>query len=253
MQKNLRDNDLKFIGKGSFSRVYSKKINGKTYALKLLTSNSDCNSEIDHLDQVGKHENIIKRYKNKTLISHLTHLENFIILELCEGSLHDWKSHDRKNKSYRDETILKQIVKGMIHIHSMDIVHGDLTPRNILLKNGKVKIADFGLSSKNGASKFGNDVCTPGFRAPEYISYQPCTVRKSQDVWSFGCILIYLTQKNFYGFQRSILFSEGPELNFDYYVGALKNVSINYMNNTMACLKFDPLERPSFLQIQETI
>jgi serine/threonine-protein kinase ULK/ATG1 len=44
-------------------------------------------------------------------------------------------------------------VSGYSEINSNKIIHRDLKPANILLKNGVVKIADFGFAMRNSDSK----------------------------------------------------------------------------------------------------
>lgn len=41
-----------------------------------------------------------------------------------------------------------QLIKGMNSMRSMNIIHRDLKPANIMLKNGNIKIVDFGLARK---------------------------------------------------------------------------------------------------------
>ena len=38
-------------------------------------------------------------------------------------------------------------MKGLEYLHSQGIIHRDLKPENVLLHEGIIKIADFGLSS----------------------------------------------------------------------------------------------------------
>ena len=44
--------------------------------------------------------------------------------------------------------IFSQLVRGMSCMKGMNIIHRDLKPANIMLKNGNIKIVDFGLARK---------------------------------------------------------------------------------------------------------
>jgi serine/threonine protein kinase len=74
-----------------------------------------------------------------------THKKLFVVLELCEGSLKD----RLKNLSLQEAMrVFEEIMMGMKDIHDSDIVHQDIKLDNILIKDGKVKISDFGLATK---------------------------------------------------------------------------------------------------------
>lgn len=73
----------------------------------------------------------------------------YIFLEYCQdGTLAELI--DSKNRMDEAEAmaIFAQIVRGMQVLSVNKIIHRDLKPTNILLKNGVVKIADFGLAKK---------------------------------------------------------------------------------------------------------
>ena len=44
--------------------------------------------------------------------------------------------------------MLLQICEGLQYLHAKNIAHRDIDPRNILIKNGLVKLIDFGLSDQ---------------------------------------------------------------------------------------------------------
>ena len=42
--------------------------------------------------------------------------------------------------------MIRQIAEGLDYLHGKNLGHRDIDPRNILVKNGKIKIVDFGFS-----------------------------------------------------------------------------------------------------------
>ncbi|XP_064864570.1 obscurin [Oncorhynchus nerka] len=85
---------------------------------------------------------------------------------------------------------IQQILEGVGHIHSMNILHLDIKPDNILMvfpPREEIKICDFGFcqemdTSRHQYSQFG----TPEFVAPEIIHQDPVTM--ASDIWSIGVV-----------------------------------------------------------------
>ena len=93
---------------------------------------------------------------------------------------------------------LYQILRGLKYIHSSNVIHRDLKPRNLLVNsNCDLKICDFGLARVDFAelqwkvAAMTDYVATRWYRAPEVIlSWKKYT--KAIDMWSIGCILAEL-------------------------------------------------------------
>ena len=83
--------------------------------------------------------------------------------------------------------LLRQIARGIYHLHSCGIVHRDIKPENILLtRDGHVKLVDFGLSKRVVDRTF--TFCgTPDYMAPEIV--QNLGHNKAVDYWALGCLL----------------------------------------------------------------
>jgi serine/threonine protein kinase len=115
----------------------------------------------------------------------------YIKMELCDESLRDYIT---KN-DYNPTQILYQILISLQYIHSKDIIHRDLNPNNILIKNNIIKIGDFGIS-KNA---FNNEIIIDDdngislYKSPEQIENKICT--KKSDIYSVGIIYFELLMK----------------------------------------------------------
>lgn len=156
--------DLNEIGSGSSSIVYSGILNDKKVAIKLFK----------HLDDTYQKEyEIISSLSHKNIVKYIGLIDEpiGIIYEYCE----------KIDKNVSLNKIIMGIINGMIYLHDNNIIHKDLKPENILVKNGEIKIIDFGISTKNNTLNSG--LGTPRYMAPE-IYYGD--VDFSCDVYSFG-------------------------------------------------------------------
>jgi tRNA A-37 threonylcarbamoyl transferase component Bud32 len=107
--------------------------------------------------------------------------------------------------------IVDQICDGLEYTHRHGIVHRDLKPSNIMLvKGGRVKITDFGISKAVGASsspltQAGVFLGTPSYMSPEQIVGSKINGRS--DLFSLGIILYQLLtgEKPFAGYTISTL------------------------------------------------
>ncbi|KAJ1379010.1 Protein kinase domain [Sesbania bispinosa] len=118
----------------------------------------------------------------------------FVVFELMESDLHQViKANDDLTKEHY-QFFLYQLLRALKYIHTANVYHRDLKPKNILANaNCKLKICDFGLArvafNDTPSTVFWTDyVATRWYRAPElcgsfYSKYTPAI-----DMWSIGCI-----------------------------------------------------------------
>jgi len=117
-----------------------------------------------------------------------------------EADLHQLIYSRQKLEADHYQYFMYQILRGLLYMHSANIMHRDLKPSNILINaECDLKICDFGLSRG-----FGKDideylkktayVVTRWYRAPE-VSLMNKSYNKSLDMWSVGCIFAELLQR----------------------------------------------------------
>ncbi|KAJ6554016.1 kinase-like domain-containing protein [Mycena vulgaris] len=106
------------------------------------------------------------------------------------------KSHGRENV----DKLLFEIAQGLQHLHSCNIVHGDLRGANILINQYRSAcLADFGLSAFSNATSSMRTSTRAGslyWMAPELIYPERFGHRFARtpatDVYAFGCVCVEL-------------------------------------------------------------
>lgn len=82
---------------------------------------------------------------------------------------------------------MTQILNGFYALIVMNVIHRDIKPENFLMKEGKIKIADFGLARRmNGDGMMQSTVGTTGYQSPQILEGEPYT--NKCDVFSIGCV-----------------------------------------------------------------
>merc|ERR1719326_227009 len=87
---------------------------------------------------------------------------------------------------------MQQLLEAVAYIHSLNLVHCDIKPENILIQSYsqvRVKLIDFG-SSCFTTDYLNSYVQSRSYRAPEVILGLPYGPKI--DIWSVGCVLAEL-------------------------------------------------------------
>eukprot|EP00727_Mastigamoeba_balamuthi_P014373 m51a1_g9560 putative membrane-associated tyrosine- and threonine-specific cdc2-inhibitory kinase (376) ;mRNA; r:901771-903405 len=186
------------LGEGSFGEVFrvTDRVTSKQYALKIAKSTSHQTSQkheletLHRLATIGDHPNIVKvhdAWEEEWRIH--------ILCELCEGgSLENWIAQN--NDVLTEDTILRlfsQVISGLHHLHSHDIVHMDISPGNLLLTaQMEIKISDFGLSYSLHDTSRSVIEGDSRYMAPETLK-SASGWGKPADIFSVGVILYELS------------------------------------------------------------
>jgi serine/threonine protein kinase/tetratricopeptide (TPR) repeat protein len=116
----------------------------------------------------------------------------YFAMEFVEGvPIHKYVAGHELDLSGRLRLFL-QVCDAVDYAHQNLVVHRDLTPRNILVADGSVKLLDFGISklldaTDGGVTAPGLVPFTPDYGSPEQVRGQAVTTRT--DVYALGLVL----------------------------------------------------------------
>jgi serine/threonine-protein kinase len=115
----------------------------------------------------------------------------FIAMEFIEGrELKDYFDANERFPLPEIGRLMKELLAALGHAHQHGVVHRDIKPANvILLKDGTVKVADFGIAriESSNLTQAGAVLGTPAYMSPEQFTGQPIDGRS--DLFSAGVIL----------------------------------------------------------------
>jgi serine/threonine protein kinase len=161
-------------------RVAVKKLPISRHDIDPIVNYDMLRRENANWSKVTGHHNVLE------LLGRFEDKENvYFVSELCEsGSL----AQMQQSLSLAEvKTVVRHIVRGVRHCHSLHVAHCDVKPANVLLSEDTWKLADFGNSQVNDSEKDGLYVKrgTPSYAAPELFNgYYGNNI----DMWAIGIL-----------------------------------------------------------------
>ncbi|KAI8563140.1 hypothetical protein RHMOL_Rhmol03G0089700 [Rhododendron molle] len=249
------------IGSGSFGTVHRADWHGSEVAVKILM---DQDFHPERIREFLREVAIMQRLRHPNIVllmGAVTQPPNLSIVTeyLSRGSLYRLL-HKPGAREVLDEkrrlSMAYDVAKGMNYLHNRNppIVHRDLKSPNLLVdRKYTVKVCDFGLSRLKANTFLSSKSAagTPEWMAPEVLRDEQSN--EKSDVYSFGVIL----------WELATLQQPWSTLNPAQVVAAVgfksKKLDIPRSLNPQvaalieACWANEPLKRPSFSSIMETL
>jgi serine/threonine-protein kinase 11 len=152
---------------------------GREVAVKAIRLESSSDSaalqrEIRNMRRLN-HPNIVKLLK---VLYRKDNRTAYLIMEYAICPLKGQRLSEAQARS-----AFSQLVSGLLYLHDQGMVHQDVKPSNILLFDGIVKLADFGIGHSFASAE--TVIGTPAYQAPEFLEEGLRSPAK-EDVWSWG-------------------------------------------------------------------
>ena len=188
---------LELIGIGGMARVYKARCHrlNRLVAVKILREDMAQDAEFrrrfhDESQAVAmlSHPNIVAVYD----VSRSSEME-YIVMELIDGITLKQYIQKKGNKLNWREALhfTTQITKALGHAHSRGIIHRDIKPHNVMvLRDGSVKVADFGIARVLSASH--STLTQEALGSVHYISPEQARgsfIDARSDLYSAGVVL----------------------------------------------------------------
>jgi NIMA (never in mitosis gene a)-related kinase len=172
----------------------------------------------------------------------------YIVMGHADGGDLATKIRRREGKLFDEDEIWHDLIElalAIKHIHDRKILHRDLKTANVfLMKDGTVKLGDFGVSSVLDATcqLCNTRIGTPFYLSPEIV--QGRNYNSKTDIWSFGCIAYELcTLKRAFHAKRldelMVAIAKGR------YTPISEVYSTDLRDFVYRLLTIDPIERPN--------
>lgn len=201
MSKNCIENDgriytfIKHLKDGGNGSVWEAECRNKQYAIKILKRLSKENKK-RFLNETkfckeNFHENLIKVYGFGEFDNEL-----YCIMPLYDTTLREVIEIETDYLKYFN--FILQIGEGLKYIHDRGVIHRDVKPENILIKEEKLVLTDLGIAHFEGANitKPNARLANRSYAAPEQRKFGFAKeVSKSVDVYALGCIINELFTK----------------------------------------------------------
>ncbi len=231
---------------GDYQTISNKLVGGGGQALIFRVKNVKTNEVLAlksyKIIKRRKNERIIRRYNNEVevlrkLKGHKNIIEiidwgiedsgqykyYYIVMEMAEENLDDIVNKGLTiNKKLE---IYEQILDGVKYIHSKNIIHRDLKPKNILIKDGIIKIIDFGITLdelRERITRTDEWVGSKFYMAPELEEGRDDNIDSRCDIYSLGKVLYFIL-------------SNGKIFNREKFRDENWNLANNFIGNCLDC------------------
>ncbi|XP_016424835.1 mitogen-activated protein kinase kinase kinase kinase 4-like [Sinocyclocheilus rhinocerous] len=182
---------IEVVGNGTYGQVYKDE-------------EDEIKLEINMLKTHSHHRNIATYYGAFVKKSPAGQDDQlWLVMEFCgAGSVTDLLKKTKGSCLKEDwiAYICREVLRGLLHLHSHHVIHRDIKGQNVLLtENAEIKLVDFGVSAQldRTIGRRNTFIGTPYWMAPEVIACDEnpdSTYDYRSDVWSLGITALEMAE-----------------------------------------------------------
>lgn len=197
---------LKILGEGTYGVVIHSRDHQthEHFAIKAVKRCMDTSlngnlMELDALAKLSGHQNVLKLEYISTDSPFIIDIEKniykfekmFLIFQKADSDLAEIIKTNTLT-FVEKRLVVKNILDGVEYIHSHNITHRDIKPKNILMFPGYIpKICDFGIARhKSSRTPYTPRICTKYYTPPEVLL--KTAMNSKIDIWSTGVVIYEL-------------------------------------------------------------
>ncbi len=190
----------KLLGAGAMGAVYRGVYNntGRKVAIKIMLPGVAENKQA--ADRFRREVSLLKQFNHRNIVRLVYDDEHegvlYYAMEYVQGESLDHTLGRRGRLSWEEViTLGQQLCDALQHAHEKGVIHRDLKPGNLmLLKDGTLKLTDFGIAKGLDLTQLTEANCTVG--TASYMSPEQCRGERDltfkSDLYSFGIVLYEL-------------------------------------------------------------
>ena len=189
----------RLVGQGGFARVYlsTDLLLDRQVAVKVLSPSQIGADTAPFLDRFAAEARLIARLEHPHILGLYDYgqsddLAYLVMPYVAGGSLHDARRLAGRFSPPQVAAYLRQVAAALDYAHRNNIVHRDIKPQNMLLRDDQLLVADFGIakvlredSTQSGTAIIGS----ASYMAPEQFQGR---VGRATDIYALGCVMFEL-------------------------------------------------------------
>ncbi|WP_408994364.1 serine/threonine-protein kinase [Streptomyces sp. 1268] len=193
---------LERIGSGGMGEVWKahdRRLNRFVAVKGLLDRNAmTAGTQATAMQRARREAEAIAKIEHQNVVTVHDQVETdnqvWIVMKLLEArSLGDLLSRDGVLAVPRAANIGLQVLQGLRAVHAASVVHRDVKPGNVLVRDdGLAILVDFGIATFEGADRVtrtGSVIGTPSYLAPELFAPASPGPTPASDLWALGVTL----------------------------------------------------------------